>query len=299
MVPGQTRTAKRTARSSRADQDGEENGQIVTTAPRYHGPDYVLPGEIWILSIIGDQPPGVVTLEASGTLARHVVPAVSHIIGASGVPFISDLTLANPMGFEVSGWIRFLEDGATIEGAPSADFTLMAGESKTWTDVLQSAFGISTNVKGSLVVGGYPHWLLQVSSRNYAVDDEDRRFGIALPGRPTLTAVIGPNPWIMPGLVQNDEFRSNLVMAGLAPITSTVAVRIIEDGIVKAETTREIPPYALVQINRVAQVLGAGDIEEGYIELTVEEGGVAAAISVVDGTADDAAYVTARPMFPN
>jgi hypothetical protein len=248
--------------------------------------------------VTGDQTPAVVTLEASGTLARHVVPAVSHIIGASGTPFISDLTLANPMGFEISGWIRFLEDETTIENAPSADFTLGAGESKTWTDVLQSAFAITANVKGSLVVGGYPHWLLQVSSRNYAVDDEDRRFGIALPGQPTLTAVIGPNPWIMPGLVQNDEFRSNLVMAGLAPITSTVAIRIIEGGVVKAETTREIPPYTLVQINRVAQTLGAGTIEDGHIELIVEEGGIAAAISVVDGTADDAAYISARPMSP-
>ena len=34
------------------------------------------------------------------------------------------------------------------------------------------------------------------------------------------------------------------------------------------------------------------------IELVVEEGGIAAAISVVDGSADDAAYITARPMFP-
>ncbi len=280
------------------DLDGEANGEFVMPPPRWRGPEYVLPGEIWVLSLEGEQSPAAVTLESTGTLTRHVVPAVSHIIGASGVPFISDLTLSNPMGFPVSGWIRFVEDGGSLETAPSVDFELGAGGSTTWTDVLQSAFGISSNVKGSLIVGGYRHWLLQVSSRNYAVDAEDRRFGIALPGTPTLAPVIGPNPWQLPGLVQNDEYRTNLLLAGASAETSTVTIRIIEDGVVKAEATRDVPPYELVQINRVALTLGAGPIEDGFIELTVESGGVAAAISVVDGSADDAAYIVARPMFP-
>jgi len=282
------------------DFDNEANGVIETPPPRWNGPDYVLPGERWTLALEGEGvgDPAVFTATAPGLLTRHVVSVVSHVIGSSGVPFISDLTMSNPSGLQVDGWLRFVTEGGDLDSAPSATFGLPPGETLSWSDVLQSAFGITTNVKGTLVVGGYPHWLLQVSSRNYAVDAQGNRFGIAIPGQPTLTPVMGQNPWIIPGLVQNAGFRTNLILAGLAPTASSVTMRLIADGSVAGVLTRTIPPYGLLQLNRVTNAFGAAGVEEGHLEITVDTGGVAAAFSVVDGSADDAAFITARPMFP-
>jgi hypothetical protein len=281
------------------DNDGVANGVIETNPPRFSGPAYVLPGELWTVALEGDGvEPAVVNAIAPGPLTRHVVSVVSHIIGSTGVPFISDLTLNNPSGLDVDGWLKFVAEGGSLDSAPTVNFRLAPGMTTSWTDVLQSAFNITTNVKGTLVVGGYPHWLLQVSSRNYAVDAQGKRFGIAIPGQPTLTPVFGQNPWIIPGLAQDAEFRTNLILAGLAPTTSSVTMRLISDGSVAATMTRDIPPYGLVQLNRVVGAFGAADVQEGHLEVTVDTGGVAAAFSVVDGSADDAAFITARPMFP-
>ena len=59
-----------------------------------------------------------------------------------------------------------------------------------------------------------------------------------------------------------------------------------------------VPGYGLKQINRVANALGAGAVSTGYVELEVTSGGVFGVLSVVDGTADDAALISARPLRP-
>ncbi len=283
-----------------ADGDAEENGvfELSSALLRSGNPLYVLAGERLLAFSVDDAVPVPVVLESSGTRARQVVPVASHIVGASGVPFVSDLTLTNPVGFRLTGWVRFVREGGTLDGAPSIPFDLEGGESIAWDDVLQTAFGITDNVKGTLVVGGVPGWFVQVSSRNYAVDGEGRRFGISIPGLQTIAPLDLEQTWILPGLVEHGAFRSNLVLAGLAPMPSQVTIRIIAGGTVRAEADREVPAYGLLQINRVAHALGAGDVAAGYVELTVHAGGVAAGLSVVDGSADDAAWIEARPMFP-
>jgi len=151
-------------------------------------------------------------------------------------------------------------------------------------------------------VGGFPSWRVAVSSRNYAeapLEGETRRFGIAIPGLSTLDEPLtSDNLWVLPGLRQAGDVRTNLIMAGAVPGPSSVTIRLIADETVVATDTRTVPGYGLLQINRVAEVLGAGTIEDGYVQLSVASGGVFAALSVVDGTADDAAFVVARPVLP-
>ena len=165
-------------------------------------------------------------------------------------------------------------------------------------DVLQSALGITDNVKGTLVVGGFTTWSVQASSRNYAVDAAGRRFGIAVPGLRTIEPLTTRNLWIIPGLQQNAEMRSNLIMAGAVPQQSTVVVRVMKQGQVAGERRFTVPGYGLKQVNRVASTLGAGNVNAGYLEIEVESGAIFATLSVVDGTADDAALIVAEPVLP-
>jgi hypothetical protein len=278
------------------DDDGEANGTIVTFPPRWSGPPYVLGGEHLTIGLDGGEETGLWTYESTGLGARYTVPVASHVIGASGNPFISDLTIANAFGVTADGWVRFIEDGADWQQAPSVDFTVAPGESLTWTDVLQTAFDITRNTKGTLVVGGVPTWSLAVVSKNYVVDENGKRFGIAIPGVSSFHPHTVQNFWVLPGVRQNGGFRSNLILAGAVPYQSTVSIRLLADGLVLAdEFERSVPPYGLLQINRIAQAMGVSEVDDAHLEITVVEGAVYAAVSVVDNSADDAAYQTAVP----
>ena len=68
------------------------------------------------------------------------------------------------------------------------------------------------------------------------------------------------------------------------------------DGEVAGSADFQVPGFGLKQVNRVADALGVPTVDEGYLELEVTAGAVFAGLSVVDGSADDAAFVTARPL---
>ena len=278
-----------------SDQDGEANGTIVSPVTRWQGPPHVLSGEMLIVMLEGEEG-GMGAWTSNGTGARLVIPVVSHIVGASGVPFVSDLTLTNPFGLDESGWIRFIPEGADWAAGSETSFALEPGRSVHWDDVLSSALGIDDDVKGTLVVGGMTTWHLQATSRNVAINPEGQRFGIAVPGHPTLSPLTPGEPWIVCGLEEHDEMRSNLVLAGAVPQASEVELRAVAEGVVIGSIELSVPGYGLRQLNRVAQQLGADQVELGYLELEVTSGAVFAALSVVDGSADDAALIAPRPL---
>jgi len=297
-TPGASPTIILISDGSWGDLDGEANGVIETSVPRWSGPPWVLSGDMWTVAIEGETSPGIGTWTATGSGVRFVVPVVSHVIGASGVPFISDLTINNQFGTVADGWIRFVAEGGTWLASDEAQFTLKPGESMSWTDVLAEALGISDNTKGTLLVGGPPAWNLAVTSRNYAVDLADRRFGIAIPGESTLEPLTPDNLWVIPGLRQDAVFRGNLILAGALPTASRVLIRIFDRGGLQATREVTVPAFGLKQINRLGPSLGVSQIDDGSVEITVLEGGIFAGLSIVDGTADDAAYIRPRPVVP-
>lgn len=284
-----------------SDQDGVANG-VLSMAIFRDNPPYVVPGEVLIVTTTGEGGGAMQALAASGDAVRYVVPAVSHIVGSSGIPFISDLSISNPFGEHADGWIRFVREGESPDGAPSAAFHLEPGASVAWADVLQSALGVQENVKGSLLIGGTPNWILAASSRNYAEDTQGKRYGIAVPALSTLSAMTESaelnGPWIIPGLKEDASSRSNLILTGAVPQSSDVLIQIVAGGAVLAEETRTVPGYGLLQINHVSSVLGvAGDVE-GYVRLEINSGAVVGGLSVVDGTADDASFILPQKMMP-
>ena len=295
ITPAEATATNRYTDGDWNDLDGEENGTIVMSNLRWQGPPHVISGEMLIVAL-AEEGGGLGAWTSEGTGARVVIPVVSHIIGASGVPFISDLTLSNSFALEESGWVRFVPEGAAFADGVQMPFTLAPGESQRWSDVLSSGLGLTENTKGTLIVGGTTGWNVQATSRNYAVDGDGRRFGIAVPGLPTLEALTPGDPRMIPGLRQTSDVRSNLILAGAAPQQSQVEIRAVANGEVLASTEVTVPGYGLKQLNRVVETLGVGTLEIGYLELEVMSGAVFAALSVVDGSADDAALELPRTL---
>lgn len=284
------------------DRDATTDGVLTVDVRHFHGPPYALPGETLMVLPTGESSGDPEIFVASGETVRLVVPVASHIVGASGVPFISDLSISNPFGETIDGWVKFVQEGHSPEDSPSESFHLATGMSLSWTDFIPEKLGVEGNVKGTVLIGGIPNWILSASSRNYAVDDEGRRFGIAMPGLSTLAPMTSGGElggaWVVPGLKENSSYRSNLILAGAVPQDSEISIMIISNGTVVADATRTVPGYGLLQVNRVARALGLSGDVEGYLRLEVLSGGVVGGLSVVDESADDAAFIEARPMIP-
>jgi hypothetical protein len=295
MSPGHQPIGTWVTEGSWQDADEEANGVLVTSVLRNTGPPHVLPGDIWWLGVESET--GSAGLwAATGDTVRYTVPVASHVIGSSGTPFISDLVISNPFGITTSGWIRFVQENQPWDQAAEMTFSLDPGETTSWVDVLDSGFGITANVKGTLQVGGFPPWTLKVSSRNYAIS-EGQQFGIAIPGFATFEPMTGTDIWVIPGLMENAQFRSNFIAGGAIPQASEITIRLIVNGSVLATITRTVPGYGLLQINRIASNMGVSTVNDGYLEITIDSGAVFAALSVVDGTADDAAYIVAQRLL--
>jgi len=256
----------------------------------------VLAGESLIVAI--DEPGGDEGLwVADGELVRYVVSVASRVEGAGGLPFLSDLAVSNALGLAVDGWARFVPEGEAWEGSSAVPLTLAPGETRQWTDALDGLFGRDDDVKGSILVGGFPQWALGVNSRNYSIDDQGRQYGISVPGFSTFDPMTGGTPWIISGLRHDDRFRSNLIVAGATEVESTVHIRLMVDRSEAGRATRTVPAYGLLQINGLAPALGLDTVDAGYVEITVRSGGVFAALSVVDGSSEDASFLVARPLL--
>jgi len=88
-----------------------------------------------------------------------------------------------------------------------------------------------------------------------------------------------------------------VLRVGRPPIDRFEPPHHLVDGDEAGRATRAVPAYGLLQINGLAPALGIDTVDSGYVEITVQSGGVFAALSVVDGSSEDASFLVARPLL--
>jgi len=280
------------------DEDGSEDGRITLRVPRTGRVRYALPGDRVVVVPLNENRRGVTVARAESADdpgIRFTVPIVSHVVGASGVPFVSDLTITNPYGLPVSGVLVYVPERGGLPAAAQVPFTVMPGQTWHVDDVLATEFGITDNTKGVLHLAGFPMWNLTVLSRNEAVTHQGR-FGITVPGLPSFQALTAYTRWVLSGVRDDGRYRSNLFLAGAVPLPSEVAVYLVQDGVRHGPIPVTVPPLGLAQINRIGRSLAGGDVDHAYLLLAVRSGAVHAGLSVVDGTTEDAAFVLPVPV---
>jgi len=262
----------------------------------------------------------LLTAPASAQLVTDlaIAPVVAHTDGLHGTQWVTDLTIFNPMVYEISVGVQF--HLADRHNSPS-DFyrsivVVGARETVMIADLLPNLYGIEGNTKGWLLLIARPPFLpnpdgtmFHATARIYNTGGADGTFGQTVSSL-VPAANVGWSPSYITGVRNDDSYRSNL---GLVALSTAIDVhyRILAgDGSVAAEGVKEVKQYSMSQWS--FEELAVGSVDGPLsVELWLDpddatpdpcavEFAVAfyAYVSKVDNLTGDAEFLTAVPVMP-
>ena len=226
------------------------------TAASFHGPTGVAldcAGNLYVADRENQKIRKVTVPGGIGVCGRGgswIVPSVAHVPGAHGSFWTSDLTLHNRGSVPVSGTLRFLGNGDDTRGSPEKAFTLQPFESVTIPDVLSALFGLTDGYGAVHILCSADR--LVVRSRT-STPGPGGTVGDNVPGVPLsafFTDRASERP-VLVGLVENYEFRSNIVLVNGATAPITVQVTASDpSGAILGEKAYTIPTRGMIQDSR-------------------------------------------------
>jgi hypothetical protein len=206
--------------------------------------------------------------------ATIFVPAAALAAGLEGAFFETDLDLNNAGSAAAEYRLGWLPRGADNTTATrSAPFTLAAGASVRYENVLDSVFGLEPDRVGALVVEADSEDLLAMSrTYNLPTGKVAGTFGQELPGIPAGSMIPAGEKRRIIFMNENDDVRSNVGCqnAGLDPATVTIELH-SSTGEVLGTRTMALPPLSNDQLTRVFR--SYAPIAAGYVDVWTDTAG--------------------------
>ena len=226
---------------------------------------------------------------ATGLATRLVLPSSARSPGAGGTFFTTELTVANAGTFAADVMVAFASHDGDGRGGPTRSIRLRAGETTRWPDVLGALFSIVEDWGALHVSSASPG--IVATSQTTTPATGGGTFGQSVPAFPS-SEWIGPGTVrSIPGVRQDEAFRTNLVLANATEVPVVVSLDLIaQDGTLLGRTSVPLPPLGMTQLGRVARELGAsGDVLGARLVLsTPSAGGAFAAYAVqIDASTGD------------
>jgi hypothetical protein len=247
-------------------------------------------------------------------------PVVAHTAGLEGTRWVTDLTIFNPMDYEVSVGIQFHpadqdNDEQTVYRLPSP---LVVGPHQTVMieDLLQDLYGFDEDTKGYLFIIVSPPFLpnpqgtkIHATVRIYNTGGGEGTYGQTVPSLAPAVNV-GWSSSFITGARNDEAFRSNLGITNLKP-PGRVHYRIFaHDHTVVAEGFKDLQQLTVSQWS--FEQLGIGSVEGPLtVELWMDPDDASpdpcalkfpnaffAYVSKVDNLTGDAEFLLGIPMTP-
>lgn len=230
---------------------------------------------------------GSVSVSGGGpATASWILPSSARATGAGGAFYTTDLTVANTGTSDASFTLKFLGNNADGRSGPEKTFSLSAGRSTTFADVLGSVFSVSSGF-GAIQVKGSVASLAVMGQT--ATPGSGGTFGQSVPGMGSA-ALISSTPRAIPAIREDGSFRTNLILANAGESQIDVNVTLLSEvGATLATKRYTLPPLGMTQVTRVVRDLGyPGDLSGGRLLLSSATGGIFAAYaSVIDNITND------------
>lgn len=236
--------------------------------------------------------------EYQGEALLHAA-ALAHTTGFGGTPWRSDLDLTNLSSKPVDLTVAF----ENANGRTTRSATLAAGETRAWTDVLTSLFGVGATAKvtGSLKVED-PSGSVAAAVRTYADGGAAGTYGQGYPVLGKDAGIVTPAVGILPMVKSNASFYSNVGVLALGQVGAQVRVTLIgpSGATLGAPQTLAADPGRWVQIDDVFAKAGvpSADVAYAKIEPLTQDARVWAAASVIDRATKDPTTVEAVSAVP-
>ena len=268
-------------------------GLFLPTAMTF-GPD----GALYVSNVGFGPPPvglGQIVKIQLGDSSSLLPTSASLVSGASGVRYTTDLTLANLGDAEAAYTLRFLGHDVDGRSGPAKSFTLGAGKSVTYQDVVASVFGLSNSYGAILVTSSTPN--LAVYGQVLA-ETPTGHVGQGLPAVSDAGYVRPGQARSLLAIREDARARTNLVLANATPSSLDVTVSLVsEAGTGLGQALVTLPPLGMKQLNSVARVLGyTGALTGGRIVVSTPttDGAFAAVASVIENDSGDARTILPR-----
>jgi len=219
---------------------------------------------------------------------RWYLPSSARAGGAGGAFYTTDVTAANVGTTTANYFLKFLGNNRDGSVGPQRNFSLAAGRSATFTDVLKSVFNLDSDY-GAIQVGGSEDLVVlgQTSTPGFG-----GTFGQSVPAMEGEDLISFGKPRSIVAVRDDTSFRTNLILCGTTEFVSVdVDVSLISpDGATLGTKRYRLPPFGMIQVSRVARELGAtGDLNGARLDLSTPttSGSFAAYASVIDNVTND------------
>jgi len=226
------------------------------------------------------------------------VPGVAHVAGAGGTNWRTDLEVHNPGSGTVTFRIELLKRDQANSSPASRSYSLGAGFSRRFTDVVESVFGATTTgaIRVTPVSG-----TLSATSRTYN-DAASGTFGQFIAGLPSsagiasgMTARISQLEY---SAASDRGFRTNVGFVNDGSARIDVEVGLFDgsgDSLGSVDLT--LRPFEFHQINDIFGEVTTGDVNNGYavVRTTTPGGRFFTYGSVVDNRSGDPIYIPGVP----
>jgi PKD repeat protein len=214
---------------------------------------------------------------------------------ASGVNafWTTDLVVMNLAAEPASVRLKFLGHTGAGSAGPEMTYTIPAHATQTFTDVLSTVFGVTSDW-GPILVRSTVSTLV-VQGQTWTSAGGGGTYGQSVPAL-GAAETLGATARAIVGVRQGADFRTNLVLANLKETAATVDVALLlPDGTTSTTRTVDLGPWGFSQLN-VETDLGVASIVGGSFLLTCSTAAcqVAAYASLIDATTGDPRSILAR-----
>lgn len=217
----------------------------------------------------------------------YVIPSVAHLAGAAGSQWRTNVAVVSVGTGTASLGLTFTTSSSTR----TRSFSLPAGATHEWNDILVSLFEYPAGARnsGSLLISSDQP--LRITSRTYN-QATTGTFGQYYPALRSGDGVTQGVRGIIPQLKHNASFRTNIGLVNLAETDCPTRITLYgPDGqqIGSSMINRTPEAWEWLQVDRAFEVAGAGTRDLGYAVIEVLAGGceVWAYGSVVDNATND------------
>lgn len=220
--------------------------------------------------------------------ATWILPSSARAAGQGGAFYTTDLTIANTGAADASLGLKFLDHDVDGRNGAEQSFSLAAGRSVTYADVLGSVFGVSSGYGAIRVASSSA--ALAVAGQTSTPSPGGGTFGQSVPAVGAAD-LVGAAPRSILGVREDAAFRTNLILANATETPLDVDVALVAETGASLGTKRYArPPLGMTQVTRVVRDLGvAADVSGARLVLSTPTpgGSFAAYGSVIDAVTND------------
>jgi predicted GH43/DUF377 family glycosyl hydrolase len=194
------------------------------------------------------------TSECCSTVHASIIPAVAYAAGAEGSFYETDLDLSNAGAFEAEYRFTFLPRAGTTEDPLESDpFTLGAGKSVRYENVLSEVFDLESDVFGAMVIDSTSQGLMAVARiANTPQEPAAGSFGQAMPAiSPGVCTGLDEKRRLLFG-TEHAEMRFNVGCLNFNERAARINFELYRsDGSLLGSESLILMPWSNDQLNRI------------------------------------------------